>query len=405
MINSASDLHFAIFTDVEDFKKWDKYLEYIQLNPEINEEKRALLLEMYQFFRRELGKDYLGSCRSDGKNLVNSWLHSRGNSYSQLQWLYNGMKYFKNHESNYIALRGHLTSCKKCNSEGIPFLIVGDSLRKTGLNVVFEPPMNIAGFTKRPDVKIIDPTNQQVVYIEVSKLSHSLERKAIGSNFHTIIDFFRNDPPFIPFTGKIHRTISKEELVILKNIISQTRREANDKNLFIAISNEQTNGMLEFAVSHFDKIKDLEEWEKERNFGGLDNLVSLPLNFDYTWRMPQKFKDEAKQIPPGCPGIIYIPVPAEYLFFGVTLQQLHLSVCQFLEDEMYSNIFGVCIYSHIGNRIEDFFYEDENFLFEKKMVHGDIQQDVIFIRNEGCKVNILPNSISKIKSSFRNIFC
>lgn len=405
MINSASDLHFAIFKDVDDFKKWDKYLEYIQLNPEINEEKRELLLEMYQFFRLELGKDYLGRCRSDGKNLVKSWLHSRGNSYSQLQWLFNGMKYFKNRESNYIALTGHLKSCKKCNSEGIPFLIVGDSLRKTGFEVIFEPKMNITGFKKQPDLKVTDIENQETIYIEVSKLNHSKYRDVISSNFYTILAFFRNYPPYVLFTGKMHRTASTEELLVLKELIFKTRREALEQNLFIQIGIEQTSGIMEFGVAHNDKRQELEEWEMLKHFGGLDHLKSLPIDFNYTRRMRLKLKDEAEQIPPNNPGIIYMPVPSEYIFFGVSdLEELLIAVKKFLEDEIFSNIFGVCIYSHILHRSEDILYEEGDF-FERKMVHENIQQDVIFIRNEGCKVNILPNTISKIKSSFRNIFC
>ena len=398
---TGSELRFDIWKEKNDHVNWEKYLEYFRREPEFDKEKSSSLIEIYTFLRKELGKDYLERCYRDGKNLVNSWLWSRGSHYSELKWLTEAMQYFKSKDCNYVKLCGRLRSNEECNRQGIPFLIAGDSLRKAGFDVVFEPDVD---FKRKPDLKIINAAENEIIYGEVSQLNDSDAKENSSYAYHLLMDFFHLIPPIIPFAGKIHRFVAEEEINELKEFIIRTKQKALDENAFVCIQKEETNGLIEFGVAHPDKINELEVWETEKRFRGVGQLLGLPLNFDYTPRVLSKIVDEVKQLPSNYPGIIYIPLPALYFFFGL-LEPLKMvdQVKDLLKN--WPHIVGVCMYCHLGKECEPVEELFEFNYFERKMVHGNIQQDVFFIINNDFNFEgLLADSLKKLYNSFKVIY-
>jgi hypothetical protein len=391
-------LRSEIFKETVDYSNWDKYIEYIKRNPELEEAKRAILAEIYTFLKAELGKDYIGKCYTDGKNLVNHWLTSKGFYYSELNWLYDSLAYFKNTNCNYIKLLGHLISNKKCNLEGIPFLIAGDSLRKAGFNVVFEPEVD---HVKKPDLKIINPLNGEIVYGEISKLNESDPREKSGLTYNMMMHVFMHTGPTIPFAGKIERAGTRDELEKVHKYIFSKKQKAWEEKIFIKIGLDETDGIAECAVAHPDKESEIKEWEKNGKYSGIGQIRGLALDFDETPRIIQKILKEAPQIPPDYPGIIYIPLTPLYFMYCFDLTSATDKIRQTLSK--YLNILGVCLYSHLGNQSEPMGFIEHDF-FQRKMVHGNTQQDFLFVLNKNCNLKVYPDTLMKLYSSFLNVY-
>ncbi len=91
---TGSELRFDIWKEDEDYFDWNKYIEYFRREPAFGKEKSAELERIYLFLKKELGKDFLRKRFRDGRDLVNSWLWSRGERYAELKWLRECLNYF-----------------------------------------------------------------------------------------------------------------------------------------------------------------------------------------------------------------------------------------------------------------------------------------------------------------------
>ena len=399
---TGSPLRFDIWKKDSDHTDWKKYHEYFKREPAFDSEKSKRLTDIYSFIQKELGSDYLKNRYRDGRNLINNWLFSKGNKYSELNWLYEGLSHFKSKgtDCNYKKLLQPLRTDNNCNKEGIPFLIAGDSLRKAGLDVIFEPDVE---FKKKPDLKITHPGTEEVIYGEVSQLFNSDPREESRSTYLSLIHFFLLYPPHVPFAGKINRAIAKNKISAIGRYIIQLKERALNEDALLIADYEETDNSIEFAVAHPDRINELEIWEKEKKFNGIGNILGLSLDFDYTSRMLSKLEDKAKQLPPQFPGIIYISLASEYFIFGISDPHSIIdSVYKTLKP--FPQVMGVCLYTHLGEETNYFQCCFESNFFERKMVHGDTQQVTLFIANPVFNIYVSYDLSEKIYSSFRNMF-
>jgi hypothetical protein len=397
------ELRCEIFKELADQVNWEKHLEYIRRNPEFKQEKRTNLINIYNFLKKELGKDYLGRCYRDGNNTLNHWLCGGGYQESQLNWVTESLKHFKQQNCNYqTGLLGRLRSNEEANRQGFPFLIAGDSLRKAGFEVMFEPEVN---FNKKPDLKITIPEINEIIYGEVSQLNESKVREQAGYTYHSLFELFHFKTLVVNFAAKIHQIALKEDIVSITNIILEAKGNAHKNKAFIVVTREETGGIIEFGVAHNDKVHELEEWAKEKKYRGINELFSLSLDFNYTSRLRSKISDEAKQLPESHAGIIYVTLPATYFLFGVPSL---FDMIDSLKEELakFPHVIGICLCSHLGN-VSEPVKEIFGFnYFERKMVHEDIQQDVLFVINNEFNIELenLANTLLKLYNSFGQVF-
>lgn len=399
-MNENISIRASILHKPEDHESWQKYLEYIQVRPDITDERRGSLLTTYRFLRKELGEDYLGRHYRDGRNLVNNWLWSLGNDFSQLTWLYNSLHHFKGRDCNYEKLVGHLKKREGCNIEGVPFLIVGDSLRKAGFEVTFEPQVT---FTRKPDLKIENPAAKETLYIEVSKLGESQRNEEISKNYHTLMNCFIMTPPLVPFSGRQLQIVPQEQMNNLKEIIASAKQKALSEKSLIEVRPDETNGCFEFAVAHSDKFNELEALEKERKYGSINNISGIPLNLNYTYRTAHRITTEAKQLPKDHPGLLYVPIDPMFAFFGIGDYTDFIDSVKANLSEL-PHILGACFYSGIGMDAKETLFSDGDF-FERKIVHDDILQEVLFVKNPEFGLRVTDDTTLKLEKSFSSIFC
>ncbi len=398
---TGSELKFDIWKEVADHTNWNKYIEYFRREPNFSIERSKDLETFYLFLKKELGKEFLSKPYKDGRDLVNSWLWSQGARYSELKWLYHSLKHFKEEECNYVKLIGKLRSVDKCNSEGIPFIIVGDSLRKAGFNVVFEPKTD---YRSNPDLKITNSEKGEILYGEISQQEESNKIGLIKETYHFLFKYFHYQAPFVRFSAKIHNYASGEELVKLgKQILFMKQKAAKEESLII-IQKEETNGIIEFAIAHEKRLKDLENLQITKRYK-LDTVEGQGFSLDYSSRVLSKVKDKIKQHATFVPLIIYIPLDQLYFMMGLwDIDSLVKDIKRTLEP--FSNVFGVCLFVHTGEESKYFKEISDLVFFERKMVFDNYMQFVtLFVKNPDFKggTGITEDTTKKIYSSLETM--
>lgn len=378
-----------IFTKYEDHLIWEKYVEYISSALDIADAEKQLIIEDYKFLKKELGTDFLAR-KKQGIHLLKDWLWNKGHNSSEVRWLANSLRYFKENDCNYFKLLGKVLSDKTFNTEAFPFLLAGDSLRKAGFEVVFEPETE---FSKKPDILI--KNKEDHIYIEVSKLNESEARREIGDTYHTLFDIFTRITPIIPFGGKIHRNIEDGEYDTIQKLLINKRHQAIEIDNYIEINLDETNGLIHCMVAPWSQKEHLDSWVEQNGFSGtrgsLGQITGQHLNFNETSRIIGKVRKEIKQIPPNYPGIVYIPVTPMYFLSGMFDFDKNMDALKAGISE-YSNLIGICIYSHLGYQSEPVLYREFDFM-QRKMVHKNIQQDAWFLLNHECQFRFLTETI------------
>lgn len=399
MLTRAS-LLFDVFKESKDYFDWNKYVEYIRREPAFNNEKKEELEKLYLFLKKELGKEFLKKPFKDGRDLVNSWLWSHGLRYKELKWLGECLAFFRDKECNYVKVIGKLRSVDKCNTEGIPFLTIGDALRKVGFEVQFEPQTE---FNSNPDLKITNPVTGDIIFAEVSYQDESKRTEYIKDTYHFLFDCFHRKPPYVCFSGKIHGYAERDALKIVGEHILSVKQTANNAESVIFVSKEETGGIIEFAVAHESKTKELEELEITKKHK-LFNIEGQGLDLDYTPRLLSKTKEKIKQHPKDLPLILYVTL--DQLFFLLGLQDpsaLITNVKRTLSE--FPNAIGVCMIVQLGAETKPVKELFGNNFFQRKMIFDNYAQaNTLFIYNEWFDNTRLSDSLKKLFGSFEMLY-
>lgn len=394
---TGSELRFEIFKDPEDYVDWNKYIDYFKREPAFGKEKSEDLVRVYLFLKDELGKEYLKKPFKDGRDLVNSWLWSRGDRYAELKWLSESLEYFKKVECNYKQLLGKLRSAQRCNTEGVPFIIIGDSLRKAGFDIVFEPETD---FSSKPDIKIACKESRVIVYGEVSYQDESVETELKKDTYFRLVSCFNRKGHFTYYSGKIHDFAKSEILEKIGGQILEIKATALENKSLIVVSKGETQGIIEFVVAHKDKLKELEEHDLTKKHK-LNCIEGQGLNIDYTSRILSKVKEKIKQHTSDHPLIVYVQMDQLFYMLGLFKPELLITnIKRTLSD--FPNAMGVCLFVTLGEEtdtVEEIF--DNDYLSRKMIFDRNAQFVTLFIGNDKFLGTISKDTINKFIAAFR----
>ncbi|MEP5791146.1 MAG: hypothetical protein ABJ313_09450 [Cyclobacteriaceae bacterium] len=276
-----------------------------------------------------------------------------------------------------------------CWQEGMVFVEVAQSLMNAGLKARFIEENNEA---KSPDIEVVNPANKNRLFIEITKVGESVERKRKSQSYHRLFPVFHN-APVLPFSCKVLSPIPDEEFPNLINKIKGLKSEARDLNKMMIYSDCNIN----LAIASPQCRDELIRWANENNSGECD-LVGLPVNFEDTLRIrDNKLKKKAKQIPDGMVGILYVEVSPLYFFVTDLTKAI-----EELESRLHSisNLFGVVLFSFIGNMPEEKLARDGMHFYSKRMLTKTLTRDLFFVHNSKCEYSVDDDTMKKLYSSF-----
>lgn len=392
-INTVSDLFFQIFKKTSDHNNWDKQIEYYSKSTDISNDRRTSILEALNYLREHLFNGFLKSTKN--KHPVKIAISNKAtHSIDWLIWLYKSLKSYEHDQENFNIIKQKLNRVDKAIDEGIPFLEVASALQKSGFKVEFEPA--IAGYNKKPDLKIINTENNEVIYIEVSVVKESMKRNRIVSNYMNLNWIMEGRG--IHYTGRIYEILSDEDLLKIKAQINDLISKCVDDNQLRFLTLEQTENKVEVAITNQRDVEKLKDWTVGKGLR-MNEIQSIDINFgeDIDRIINNKIKKEAKQIPTEHVGFIYLRVHPLVL-----KMDLPWNIAQEIKKKLleFDHIVGILLWSDVletnGDSVAINF---GNFFYSQFSMSELRTRLMLMVLNENFTNKISKKSMNKIFKS------
>jgi len=288
--------------------------------------------------------------------------------------------------------------------------------QKTGFTVIFEPEVKITTTQgikkiKNPDLKIIDPKNQEEIFVEVSRLRESDKQIVAGNSFNTIwflIHRIMDDSLIIEENRErneqIHRHVlpyanilqhlDKEDLEeIIPDIIALAQKVNETKEFQELIVADK----IEVAISPIHDHSKAKEWAQKRNIRDLVKSPPIPLH--ETHRARVKIGDKIRQLPINKPGIIIIPTHETLLLFAYSPPLIIDELKS--ELEQYPQLIYVVLTLQIGESLKaPVTVSLDEHLFTKKMREDFTTETNVLINNPAFNLSISESTIKQINRAF-----
>lgn len=383
----------SVFKKSKDRLQWHKYIEYFQTCSELPDSIKIEVVSSIRFFEQELGSDFLRSCNTRNHPFP-KYLFELG--LDSAQWLIRFKSVLERikaiENSGYEKLLKLLRPKQKCYNEGLPFINISGSILDAGLNVRVNPTVSA---TKKPDLEFWDALTSENIFVEVTRLDDTDERKLIRLNAHIIFQALHMTPPYPEFSCIQKQVFKEERIDEVRTKILECKTRAHANRSFELLITEQ----IELGVAHRDEKDKLVEWchqftpIRELDFEG------LPLDYDDSLRIrDNKLEHESKQIPGDSPGLIYIQ--ADPLFFLATPLTKTIEVFQTRLAQLKSNIVGVVLFSYLGIVEENASVRVGDHYYGKRMVSALGCRALLFVANSSFSMPLSHNIRHKLYQSF-----
>jgi hypothetical protein len=379
------DLYFRFFPDAAARRRWDNYFRYIQTHTELSARLKSEWTDALKYFRKILDENFLKKADHPITRLVTGlaiWQAEQLIDYSHT------LQYLAGNDPDHIQLLNKLKS-DDADTEAIPFLTIAHLLKGIGFLVRFpsEDPSR-----PNPDAVITDTDPRAIVYGEVSKLGDSDLRKAYSDNYY-ILDHILRQTLCNPLHSTQQLTFLPEEqqaglaaaLEDLRDRVFDTQAPADYKDPYLRIT-----------LFPLEQEPVFNTWLQtaDRRKG----LNGPPLDYDETPRIAgNKLKREARQIPAGQPGLIFIPVRPLYFFHLHTDDTIRAFQYRL---QHHPNIIGVYLFAEILLPNVSLHRFGPHARFTETAVHGPLTRYSLFVRNEAYQANLPPETLTRINSIF-----
>ena len=378
-----SENYFKVFQSVDDHYKWSKQKEYALLIVELDEIVRLDYYNAIVFLEKTLGKDFLKS--SHRNNLFRQMIIEKTEFriYEVIEFV-DALKTLKKTDINFSELTKKLLPIDKSKKEGVPFVEIAQRFIQQKFKVSFPVENNIE---KSPDIKIVNPYNNDVFYIEVSSLNDSKEKVIIRDNYHFLFDNFHHIYPQFAFIGKQKRLINEIEYDDISKIIALAKIKVKEQEQIVYYSDNR----FYFLIVPEKYEKELNEIVKKENLR-LNNIDGLTLNYNLTNQIINKIKKEADQIPIGFNGLIYFPVSPLY-FITTDFKHIIARIEEYLSS--YKNILGIVIQTKIIDNKNETVIKIDNHLYRRRKIKN-LSYETLYINNKYAELKVLNDTFNKI---------
>ena len=211
-----SNNYFNIFKNAEDHYKWDKQKCYALVADGLDVDTRKKYFEAVCILEKILGNSFFKS--SHRNNPIRQMIIEKTEfRIFELIEFVETLQVLKESDINFSELQKKLLMRDKSRQEGIPFVEIAQDYINNGFKVSFPVENNT---DKSPDIKIINPKNSDTLFIEVSSLNDSEEKKLISENHYFFHKNFHYLPPQNSFLGKQKDLIKEFEYYPLYFVIA-----------------------------------------------------------------------------------------------------------------------------------------------------------------------------------------
>ena len=371
-----------IFINERDHFKWGKQKEYISHLDTIDDETKSKVINALSFLELEFGAQFL---KITHVNHPVRQMISNKTAYQikDLIEFSDTLQLLKKEDNNYNRLIQKLLSQKEAKTEGISLVDVARMFLKEGLTISF---IDEIKNSTSPDVKITNPNNNDVFFIEITKLNDSDNQNEIRDNYNFFHKQFNDIQPLFSFYGKQFKSVEKEEYPEISKIIADVKKKVKENNQIVYYSDRRFNFLL--APSSHDA--DFNEICEKNNIQSI-HFDGLPIDVDETSRINNKIR-KAYQIPKDENGLLFIAISPLYLITTdliAAIERLESNIAK------YKNLLGIILFSEIVASKDTAIVRMGNNCFSRKTIEN-LCRESLFIFNKDCNSKLSAETIEKI---------
>lgn len=372
-----------IFINDRDHFKWSKQKEYISHLKTIDENTKIKAINALSFLELEFGAQFL---KTTSINHPVRQMISNKTAYQIKDLIEFGdtLKILKKEDSNYRRLIEKLVNKNDAQTEGISLVNVARMFLKEELKISFIDEQKNA---RTPDVKVTNPNNKDVFYIEITKLNDSDNQKEISENYNFFHKHFNNIQPLFSFFGKQFKSVNKDEYPEISKIIEDAKKKVKENNQIIYYSDHRFNFLLA-PPSHDTDFNEI----CERNNIESIHFNGLPIDVDETSRINNKI-GKANQIPENQNGLLFISISPIYFLTTdliAAIERLEANIAK------YKNLLGIILFSEIVAPKEPTQKKlGNNHFFSRKTIEN-LCRESLFILNNNCDIKLSEETLVKI---------
>lgn len=372
-----------IFINERDYFKWKKHKEYISHLDTIDEDTKNKVINTLSFLELEFGAQFL---KTTSVNHPIRQMISNKTAYQIKDLIEFGdtLKILKKEDSNYRRLIEKLVNKNDAQTEGISLVNVARMFLKVELKISF---IDEQKNSRTPDVKVTNPNNKDVFYIEITKLNNSDIQKEISENYNFFHKQFNNIQPLFSFYGKQFKSINKDEYPEISKIIKEAKKSVKENNQIIYYSDHRFNFLLA-PPSHNTDFNEI----CERNNIQSIHFNGLPIDVDETSRISNKI-GKANQIPENQNGLLFISISPIYFLTTdliAAIKRLETNIAK------YKNLVGIILFSEIvapKEATQRSYWK--NHFFSRKTIEN-LCRESLFIKNNNCEISLSKETLNKI---------
>lgn len=349
---------------------WDIVANHFYGIENITEEQKELVKNAFLFLKMELGENYLREINTNHPMIfhINNYVLTSRLWFVDVATDIQRLKEFP----NYKALHRRLARPEKF-PEGFSVLEIAIKFCKVGLNIEFDPKVEVNGRPKEPDLKVINSTNGEFFFCEVSVLNASVIEKDASNTemklFNAVVSL-----PNLLFAGKVERILDENGIKNISDQIFELKKRVNEETGFgeLIIKDVLTLGLS--TEENKDKIV---KWADENNCE-VGNFEQPYYESNALQRIKTKINTKRKQLPYDRSNLIMIYDNNFFYTCGDTINVIS-ELEKFLEK--YKNITGVIIRGKGMTTIEPIIAKIKQHVFIQKYQYDTYAEQYLIIWN------------------------
>lgn len=376
-----------------EFEDWDYWISNVDTIEGLNELEKTQAKMALSSLKHFFGT----SVQTLGENGQTYILH---NLINQAAWTRKWFIYFDNAIRDSLQQKDSRKLIDKLKTrdgfeDALFELDIANRFIKSGFNIEFYPALDNK---KIPDLKIINPDTDEEFFVELTKLTPSVQARESNDTFDRISrEIYKTTSSYVHllYRGKIHKYLSEPHI---KKILTQINDSVKkcEKTGFQEIVEE---GVIELAFANEGKGNLLREWASKRNIEA--GLMGPSYNVDEIFRIGGKLEKEQEQLPTNLLNIVVIL--DKTLFF--LMQNNPEKTIDKLEEYIYKHPhLAICaiIATYYGD-FEDRITIKGDHLFLRRASDTLCRDMIWLVNNFITDKTITPNSLSKIRKAFMEL--
>ena len=371
---------------------WDKVRDNFYHLGGISSFTRETALRSIYFLRRELGETFLQEGAKRDHPLVNIFEGPSPYFAKFVIWLASAIDESSKWSGHDVFLRK--LRVVEDYSEAVSVLEIAWKFSRFGFKVSLEP--NIHNFPKKPDIKLIDETTRDTLYIEVSDLDTSSRSLQALRTFDTVSDAL---PRTLSSLGTLYKGLSQQHSRELANKIRRLSREAQRTQ---SLQQLVERDVIAIAIAPSSEWKSLTKWARARKIS-TDGFSSpdIPVG-DEVIRTALKIEKEQKQLPPNRLGLVIINNHALFLQLGDG-KMTASNLLRGLEESVFShsNLVAVAVFGTFpGPESRRTFLKDQHVL-HKWNRGAEFVEYCAVLHNRFCNMKIAASTMTRMDSALK----